>query len=203
MKLVRKSSENEMILDFLKGELFSDRFNESILGVLSDLELDKNLIVEGNLDSNSQNELRKKVIKNFRGYPSEELFNNFPKIYKWDFVEFDETDIDKIYYINYDYWNELSKGTSKPKTAAKTIESGVEIYNVSNKPFVEGAKILERKKLPPVILITCNEKKYLIIEGHSRMTLYGMKPRKFEKTNGYVGYCSIEDMKKYDSRMVL
>ena len=44
-------------------------------------------------------------------------------------------DIDNIYYIDYDYWNELSNGTSKPTEAAKVIKSGKEIYEVSNQPF--------------------------------------------------------------------
>ena len=50
-------------------------------------------------------------------------------------------------------------------------------------------------------LITCNEEKYLIIEGHSRMTVYGFDPSKLNGTFAYVGYTSEEEMKKYDPRM--
>lgn len=45
-------------------------------------------------------------MKMFRGYQDEELFERFPKNIEWKFVQFDDNDIDKIYYINYDYWNE-------------------------------------------------------------------------------------------------
>ena len=75
-------------------------------------------------------------MKKFRGYPDNGLFENFPKISEWKYLELDEKDIDNIYYIDYDYWNELSNGTSKPVEAAKVINSGREIYNVSNHHFL-------------------------------------------------------------------
>ena len=75
-------------------------------------------------------------------------------------------------------------------------------YLVSNEPFITGTKIIDTISFPPIILITCNNKKFLIIEGHSRATIYAMRPDKFEGAFGFIGYCSIEDMKKYDSRML-
>lgn len=131
------------------------------------------------------------------------MFNNFPAIEKWELMQLSADDINNIYYINYDYWNELSNNTSSPIEAAKNINKGIEIYDVSNKPFLEGMSYLKNGKFPPVILITCNDEKYLIIEGHSRMTIYGLDPSKLEGTYAYVGYCSIKDMEKYDSRMVI
>lgn len=201
MKKIRISSENEMILEFLKGEITSVRFNEKLNNVLNELGYEKKLIVNGNLFDKEENEKRKKVLSKFRGYPNKELFHNFPCINKWEFVKFDEEDLDDIYYINYDYWNELSNNTSKPKEAAKVILSGKEIYEVSNEPFLKGAKLVNNNLFPPVILITCNERKFLIIEGHSRMTIYGMKPQKFKGTYGFIGYCTKSEMNKYDSRM--
>src|SRR5699024_9127914 len=99
--------------------------------------------------------------------------------------------------------NELSNNTSKPKEAAKTIKSGKEIYEVSNEPFIKGAELVSKTMFPPVILITCNDKKYLIIEGHSRMTIYGLRPDKFNGTYGYIGHCTEQEMKQYDPRMVV
>ena len=142
-------------------------------------------------------------MKKFRGYPDEELFERFPKIQEWKFLELNENDIDNIYYIDYDYWNELSNGTSKPIEAAKVIKSGKEIYEVSNQPFLAGVEYNKTNKFPPVILITCNDEKYLIIEGHSRMTVYGFNPSKLNGTYAYVGYTTEEEMKKYDQRMLI
>ena len=197
MKFMRKSDENEMILSFLKGELSSDRFREKLLKIISN---NTSIITNGDITNKEENILRYQILQKYRGYPNKELFFNFPKIISWDYVELDNSDLDKIYYINYDYWNELSNNTSKPKEAANMIREGKEIYGVSNEPFIKGMK--EKEKFPPVILITCNREKYLIIEGHSRMTIYGLNPNKMDHTYAFIGYCSVEDMSKYDKRMI-
>ena len=202
MNLIRKTNESEMILEFLKGELNSKRFNEDLNNAINELGLDSNIILNGNINDDQENIARLKIMKKFRGYPDEELFERFPKIEEWKFLELNENDIDNIYYIDYDYWNELSNGTSKPVEAAKVIKSGKEIYEVSNQPFLDGVEYNKTNKFPPVILITCNNEKYLIIEGHSRMTVYGFNSNKLNGTYAYVGYTTEEEMKKYDPRML-
>ena len=202
MKLIRKTNEAEMILEFLKGELNSKRFNEDLNNAINELGLDSSIILNGNIEDEQENNDRLKIMKKFRGYPDEELFERFPNIEEWKFLELNESDIDNIYYIDYDYWNELSNGTSKPVEAAKVIKSGKEIYEVSNQPFLDGVEYNKTNKFPPVILITCNNAKYLIIEGHSRMTVYGFNSNKLNGKYAYVGYTTEEEMKKYDPRML-
>lgn len=136
MKLIRKANVDEMILEFLKGKLNSKRFNGSLDNIINDLRLDSSIIFNGNIKNKKENLDRLNIMKKFRGYPDNGLFENFPKISEWKYLELDEKDIDNIYYIDYDYWNELSNGTSKPVEAAKVINSGREIYNVSNHHFL-------------------------------------------------------------------
>lgn len=119
-----------MILEFLKGKLNSKRFNGSLDNIINDLRLDSSIIFNGNIKNKKENLDRLNIMKKFRGYPDNGLFENFPKISEWKYLELDEKDID------YDYWNELSNGTSKPVEAAKVINSGREIYNVSNHHFL-------------------------------------------------------------------
>lgn len=202
MKLIRNCNEEEMILEFLKGELNSKRFNEALNIAINTLGLDSNIILNGNINDDQENIDRLMIMKIFRGYPDEELFERFPKIVEWKYLELNEKDIDNIYYIDYSYWNELSNGTSKPIEAAKVIKSGKMIYEVSNQPFLDGVEYIKTNEFPPVILITCNDEKYLIIEGHSRMTVYGFNPSKLNGTYAYVGYTTEEEMKKYDPRMI-
>lgn len=202
MKLIRKATEAEMILEFLKGELNSKRFNEELNHVILELNLSTSIILDGDITNEDENRSRLNIMKVFRGYPDKELFNNFPKIKEWKYIELCAEDIDNIYYIDYDYWNELSNGTSKPVEAAKVIKSGKEIYDVSNQPFLDGVEYNKKNKFSPIILITCNDEKFLIIEGHSRMTVYGFDPSKLDGTFAYVGYTSEDEMKKYDIRML-
>ena len=202
MEVVRKSSENEMILEFLKGELNSNRFNSDLNDSLNKLNVDSNIISNGDLSNEDENSLRLKIMKKYRGYPDSLLFENFPRILEWKLMKLDKEDINNIYYIDYDYWNVLSNDTSSPLEAVKNIMDGREIFDVSNKPFLDGVDYLKSNSFPPVILITCNDKRYLIVEGHSRMTIYGFDPTKLDGIYAYVGYCSSRDMKKYDLRML-
>ncbi len=202
MEIIRKSSENEMILTFLQGELCSKRFGTKLLSVLEELNYNTSIIEHGDLFDCEETAARKQILGKFRGYPNEDMFENFPDIERWDFVQFEGKDLEHIYYIDYSYWNELSNHTSKPCEAAKNIREGREIFNVPNTSFLNGAEAIEHTTFPPVILITCNNEDFLIIEGHSRMTVYGLKPEKFPETYGLVGHCTKEEMAKYDQRMI-
>ena len=73
---------------------------------------------------------------------------------------------------------------------------------LSTNSFIEGFKEINNKKFLPIILITCNCSKYLILEGHSRATIYAFDPNYLEGTYAYVGYCSKEEMNIYDKRMI-
>lgn len=199
---VRESNESEVILEFLKGEIKSNRFSENLDSVLKELNVDKDIILSGDINNKEENIKRLEVMHRFRGYPDEDMFKNFPKIQRWDFCAFTKEDLYNCYFIDYDYWNELSSNTSLPKEAAKNILKGIEIYDVPNEQYIKARKFLdEGGEFPPVIVITSNEKKYLIIEGHLRMTAYALS-EKFFDAKVFVGYTTNEEMKKYDLRMI-
>lgn len=203
MKIIKKSSEAEMLLEYLKAEINSNRFSERLEKTLKELNISKDIILNANLENEQENKQRRLIMEKFRGYPTEDIFERFPKEFNWFYVEFEEGDIDKIFYLNWEYWNEISNNTSKPTEAAKNIYNGVEIYDVSNEPYFKGLEYLEsNNKFNPIIALTCNEEKFVLIEGHSRMTVYGMKPELFVGTFGYIGYCSKEEMAIYDPRMI-
>ena len=85
-----------MILEFLKGKLNSKRFNGSLDNIINDLRLDSSIIFNGNIKNKKENLDRLNIMKKFRGYPDNGLFENFPKISEWKYLELDEKDIDKI-----------------------------------------------------------------------------------------------------------
>ena len=55
MKLIRKTNEAEMILEFLKGELNSKRFNEDLNNAINELGLDSSIILNGNIEDEQEN----------------------------------------------------------------------------------------------------------------------------------------------------
>lgn len=203
MKIIRESNEEEMLLEYLKCEIHSKRFGERLKKTLDELGFSEDIIINANLESQDENEKRKIIMQKFREYPTGDIFVNFPKEIKWYYVEFEEADLDKIYFLNWPCWNERTNNTAKPKDAAKNIYMGVEFADIPNEKFLKGLEYLENgNKFGPIIAVTCNLEKCVLIEGHSRVTVYAMKPELFTGTFGYIGVCSRKEMEIYDSRMV-
>lgn len=199
MKILRRSSEDEMILEFLSAELESIRFRDKMIKVLKTLQLDEEVIIKADLNNDEENIIRKRILACFRGYGrNEELFERFPTIKTWFYAQCEQSDLDNIHYINYSYWNELSKNTGLPKVAAQTINAGIMIYDIPNDAFLRGRDyLLKGNSFRPVILITSNMKNFIIVEGHSRMTSYALIPEKFNGTYCYVGICDDKELKNW------
>lgn len=201
MKVVRESNENEVVLNFLTGELQSERFNTQLKNTLKDIKTTERIITKPNLNNQKENDLRKEILGKFRGYGKNvDLFENFPYIQSYNLCEFSSEDFKNIYYINYSYWNGLSNNTHSPIEAAKNIENNIEVYNVSNQPFIDGKNILEKNKtFLPMILLTHDYKSFVVLEGHSRITVYALNPQYFKNVKCFVLKCSKEDLDRWNN----
>ena len=199
MNILRTSSEDEMISEYLKAEYHSERFSERIEKVMNELSLDESIILSADLNNTNENIARKKILGEFRGYGlNRELFENFPNEIQWSLCNFAGNDLNNIRYINYSYWNELSKGTHSPLIAAQTIQSGIEIYNQSNAGFVKAAEFVKSGgKFPRPILLTSDLEHFVIVEGHLRITAFAMAPEHFNNIECFVGKCSNDELKKW------
>ena len=199
MEIIRKSSEAEMISEFLKAEFTSERFWEQLAESMERLGITKNLITNADLNVETENALRKKLLGNFRGYGEErELFERFPKVSEWNLCKFSGNDLEHIRYIDYSYWNELSAGTKKPLAAAETIRSGMEIFGVSNEGFLRAAEYIKRGgTFPRLFFLTSDYVNFVIVEGHQRMTAYALVPECFRDVEVIVGKCELEELEKW------
>ena len=203
MITIRPSSENEMVYEFLKMEISSHRYAKKIESVLKEMRINKDIITDGNLASEKENALRAEILRRFRGYRDKEIFENFPSKIDWVWTAFDREDISKILYMEYSYWNELSNYTGSPLEAAKTISAGKLVYDVSNDGAIQGAQWLKQgNTFPPMIFLTDeSECCYIILEGHGRMTAYGLVPDVFQNVSVLLGYCNAEKLKKWYGEM--
>jgi hypothetical protein len=199
MKILKPSTEHEMVSKFLKMELDSKRFGDEIKTVLSDLNIKSEIITNGNLFSEDENNLRAVILNRTRGYKHEVIFENYPTFINWYWAVFNKDDLNKILYIEYSYWNELSNYTGSPLEAAKTILSGRTVYDVPNDSAVESALMLRNGyTFPPMIFLTdTDESRYIILEGHGRMTAYGLVPELFNNVSVLLGYCKHEELNKW------
>lgn len=197
MTVIRSASEDEIVLEFLKGELTSSRFGDDVRNALREVCADEKIVTEGDISDSVQNGLRRKALGICRGYPDREIFENYPENIEWSLVRFDASDIGKLRYIDYDYWNELSSGSSKPTDAAVNIRKGITVFGVPNDNFLDAAETIGKTTFPPMIALTCDGEILVLIEGHLRATAYALIEGSLEGTFGYVGKCSREDLRQH------
>ena len=103
MEYIREASEAEMILAFLQGEYESNRFSENLRKIMMELSASDTLIFQADLNNAEENALRREILARHRGYPDQDMFENFPEITRWYYVRFSAEDIDRICYIDYSY----------------------------------------------------------------------------------------------------
>jgi len=203
MRKIKPSNEDEMIYEFLKMELDSDRYKEKIEAILNEMKIEKNIIINGNIMSEEENTLRIEILKRFRGWRNKELFENFPSKVEWIWTEFGKEDMAKIFYIEYSYWNELSNYTGSPIEAAREILSGKTVFDMPTTDFIKIAQKLKEGNIfaPMIFLTDKSESRYIILEGHVRMTAYSLAPEYFENISVLLGYCDREELNQWHGEM--
>ena len=127
------------------------------------------------------------------------MLRGFPKNITWQKVTLNLNDLEKIKYINYPYWNELSGGSRLAADGAANVRRGKVVMGQSNKPFNEAAKhVAKHGFFPKMILISTQPgAPIMVLEGHLRLTAYLMAPEGIpNKLIAIIGYCP--DFKDWD-----
>lgn len=175
MKILKNITEDEMTFVFLRAKMESLRFEKEMQQLMKDCGADQKIIDSPNFKDQNENELRKKLLQSFGGSDDKgRLFENFPKNVSWKRALLTKSDLKKVKYIDYDYWNELSNGTRLVLEGASSIRKGVEIFNQSNQHFWNALDALrEGQKFPEPILVARDFDADLVaVDGHLRLTVY-------------------------------
>jgi len=167
MKFIRDSSPDEAVLVWLQAELGSTRFKDDLRKSLEKYELSPDIITMPNLSDISDNKLRLKVLKNYRDWLKDDLYQ-----YNWRLAELTRDDVKALKYIDYSYWDELSDNTHNVGVAAENIKLGKVVFDVSNDHFYEIASAAEAGTRFAPIVVLKRKQKHEIIEGHARATGY-------------------------------
>jgi hypothetical protein len=181
MRILEPVSEDEMIAVFLKAEINSPRFGDSILKFLHEHNLDREIIDQPDTTIGRDNQLRRNLLDEYRFYTQRReghLFENFPHSITWMRVALSREDLNRVKYINYSYWIELSNGTRRPIDTVTNIQNGVAIFRVSSQPFLDAAQTFKREpQFPEMIFVgEALTEDLIILEGHFRMTVYYLEP---------------------------
>ena len=173
MQIIRQITDHEMVAEFLKAEVSSDRFSPQILKYLLSNNLDKDILLNPNLENEIENSHRLKLLKEYRGYQNNQhIFEGFPHDTKWYLATITKEELLKVQYINWDYWLEISDNTRLPSVVSQNINSEKLPKDKEIDRFIKVSEIIKSGKiLPKLILISTDfNSKLVVLEGHVRLT---------------------------------
>jgi len=174
MKDIEDISEDQMVATFLKGEITSPKFGKCILDKLKSDGRSRAIVDRPNNADASENLYRKELLGHCRGFGmNTQLFEGFPKSVKWKRIEFDIDDLQKIKYLNYFGWVNISGGTRVVADGAKRIAEGKS--GVDKTPFRNLVEAINRgESFQEPILVTGNGTDFIVLEGNHRFTSFLM-----------------------------
>jgi hypothetical protein len=173
MRVVRPSSEDEMVAVFLRGELGSDRFGGATRDALACVGVPASIVTAPRLSDPTENELRRRLLTETRAYDTRDgVFGGFPDDVRWERVVLAREELADVRYIDWDYWLELSGGTRSPVDAARRVREGVAPFGIPSDGFLAAAARVH-EAWPELILAGAGLGEPLVVlEGHVRLTAY-------------------------------
>jgi HEAT repeat protein len=185
---LREASEDEMVLEFLRGEVDSPRYREATLAAIAALGFGrKELVDEADLTNDAHNKARASALAR-RGYDRRELlFLGFPRDMHWRRVQLEAADLGRLLYVrNCSPWLEITAGpvgtTYKVADGANNLDSE-HLKNVSGVDLSVAIREIAasiRRGEPhaeiiavarPVALSNTREP-LVLLEGHARATAH-------------------------------
>jgi len=169
-------SEAEVIRIFLQGELKSKRFSKDIENAARKLNTTLSIIKNPNITNLEENKLRLDLLNETRGYTSRrKLFEGFPMDIQWYRTKVSkEFLLNDVMYINYDYWIELTNGSRFPKDAVEKVKRDEKVFNVSYDNLLQASEYYKKNKSFDEIILVSDRKKFIVLEGHLRLTVYAL-----------------------------
>jgi hypothetical protein len=175
MRLLRPSSEAQMVALFLRTELPAARHRDDLRALLERDSLPEHVITNPDLGDAAENRSRLRLLTLHRGYGTRtELFDGFPDDVCWQWMATTPAELATVRFINYDYWVELSGPSRLAADAAPRVRDGVAPFGVSSDWALGMAQaVADGARFPPLILVTTGPGGGLVVlEGHARLTAF-------------------------------
>ena len=178
MRIIRGSSEAEVVAAFLRGELDSPRYRERIRELLPAAGLGESALLAPELADAEANTLRARVLEEHRAWLRREgSFNGFPEDVDWSLVGLVPEEVLSILYIDWDWWLDISGGTRRPVDAAARIRAGEVLGARMEEDELIAARLSSDDPPPELIVASTPDLSRLVaVEGHVRLTAYALFP---------------------------
>jgi hypothetical protein len=173
VKLLGPSTEDEMILAFLRAEIESPQYQGNILR-FSDARA---LVDQADPESEQENAARRALLGSYRGY-AWALFEGFPNDLVWRHVRLTVDELGGASYANYPTWLILTAGTRLIADGARNVGKGWPCgVHKDPSPSILGiaAKLEKGESFPELIFVSepeASPDQLVFVEGHTRATAY-------------------------------
>jgi hypothetical protein len=175
VKLLEPSTEDEMILAFLRAEIESRHYQHHILRI----DGARALVDQADSESEQENAARRRLLA-YRGYGGTGLFLGFPNDLVWQRVQLTADELGAARYMNYFRWCILARGSRLIADGAKNVGKGWPLglpEDSDPSPDIMGiaAELGKGETFPELILVGEPEAppdQLVLVEGHSRATAY-------------------------------
>lgn len=170
----RPAAEPEVVLAFLRGELDSDRFGNDVKRALIDAG-GLHLVRNPDLGSDQENRARERALSAVRGWRDAELFEGFPDTVDWYHGVLQPGELERVRFIDYSYWNELSGGSRRPADVLATLQAGrlpTWLTKLGTSWCFEFAAQLAKTQVVAdlIVMATPDLTELVLLEGHARLT---------------------------------
>jgi hypothetical protein len=174
MRITGPSSEAEMIAEFLRAEIDSDRWSGWIRDWLDRHSLPEALVRSPDSTDPGQNATRSALLGEFRGWAAGAmLFRDFPGDVIWHRADLDPADVGDVLGASYRDWTRLSGGTRRVGDAADNVLGcrfpiETDVVTAVARALVIRDRYAAGHVLRLPILVT-DGAKIVAIEGHTRL----------------------------------
>jgi len=170
----RPAAEPEVVHAFLRGEIDSERFGNDVRRALIDaggLEL----VQSPDLNCEDENRARESALAAARGWRNAELFEGFPEKVEWYHGVLQPDELERVRFIDYSYWVELSGGSRRPSDVLPTLRAGRLprwLTKLGTSWCFEFAAQLVTAEVVDdlIVMATPDLGELVLLEGHSRLT---------------------------------
>lgn len=179
MRLLRPTTEDDMVALFLRAEVASERFGPALEALLRRDGKARAVVESPDTADPDANAYRRRLLRDCRGYGRDgDVFAGWPASVAWFRAALSPPEVAGLRYIEYSYWNELSGGTRLPGDAAEAIRAGREVHGQSNERFLRAAGALREGVRFPELIVAggAAEGPLTVLEGNLRLTAYLLAP---------------------------
>lgn len=183
MKKIKEISNDEMIAEFLLGEIDSSTFESGLSYSLAQTRYNIELIRKPDVNNHDENDARKIVLGGYRGYPNACLFEGLPECDKWHIAQFTNKEFNQIKAVNCEDWITNTNKTRDFNVLAEKIRKN----EIDNPKILKiAADYYSGKVIPlPIFMKDLSSGEFVVLEGNSRMTAHALLET--DKFNAIVG----------------